>query len=364
MRSKIRWMRFLPAVAVSVALVLAGPAIGQVRSALLAAFPSSYRLILLSVVLAVVLTFVTVALVRIRERRAMRFACLAAALVIATSYSWVTSTGDASVDAVERFHFVEYGLITLLFYRAWLPAGNGSVLVLPVLAAHTVGICEEWLQWFVPARVGEVRDVVLNLWAIGCGLLLSIALDPPPTLTLALSRASWSRVKRFAAFVFVVFALFFHSVHLGYRIDDGEGGMFRSYYTSDGLARHAQARVERWRADPPMTWSRYSREDQYFSEGIVHVRARNRCFEQGEIACAWRENAILERYYAPILDAPSYVSAIGHRWSAEQRHDAEQRRNAPAAAAPADRDDSIIYTWSKPIFWVAIALAVGALLLL
>ena len=37
------------------------------------------------------------------------------------------------------------------------------------------------------------------------------------------------------------------------------------------------------------------------------------------------ENLILEKYYAPVLDTPSYVSAQGHRWPASQRADAEAR---------------------------------------
>ena len=34
---------------------------------------------------------------------------------------WWTATPYAEVNAVERVHFVEYGLIAFLFYRASLP---------------------------------------------------------------------------------------------------------------------------------------------------------------------------------------------------------------------------------------------------
>ena len=87
-------------------------------------------------------------------------------------------TGDADTDVVESFHFVEYGLLTLLFYRVWRPIGDLSVFVLPVLAGLLVGTLDEWLQWFVPSRVGEMRDVVLNGVAIACGLLFSIGFEP------------------------------------------------------------------------------------------------------------------------------------------------------------------------------------------
>jgi hypothetical protein len=77
---------------------------------------------------------------------------MAAALAVGSGYAVYSRTGDASVDAVERFHFVEYGLITLLYYRVWRgeQSSDASLLILPVLAALLVGICEEGLQWFIP----------------------------------------------------------------------------------------------------------------------------------------------------------------------------------------------------------------------
>lgn len=356
-------MKFVPAVATSAALVLASPVIGQLRSALFAAFPDQYPLILLFAVLGAALVALGFAVVRVRERRGVRYGLLIAALGIATAYSSWTRTGEPSVDAVERFHFVEYGLITFLFYRGWRSTGDGSILILPVLAGLLVGTCEEWLQWFVPARVGEVRDVVLNLWAIGGGLLMSLALDPPQRFTVALTPASRLRVARFAAAVLLAFAVFFHSVHLGHQVDDPEAGVFRSYYTASELLDLSRQRDAQWRSAPPVAWSRYSREDQYFSEGVWHVRARNRCWDQGDVGCAWRENLIAERYYAPVIDTPSYVSATGLRWPADQRDDARRRlreasKGEPHAAATAD---SIIYAWPKPLFWAAVALGIALL---
>src|SRR6185295_3099713 len=103
---------------------------------------------------------------RIRDRRAARYAALAAAVVFGVGYAFVVRTGNPEVDAVERFHFVEYGLVTLLFYRAWRPRDDASVFVLPVLAALIVGTLDEWLQWFIPARIGELHDILLNGAAI------------------------------------------------------------------------------------------------------------------------------------------------------------------------------------------------------
>jgi hypothetical protein len=69
-------------------------------------------------------------------------------------------------------------------------------------------------------RVGEVRDIFLNSAAIGCGLLFSLAVDPPPSLAPRLARGSLPAIARFAAVVVLTFAAFVHSVHLGYEVQD------------------------------------------------------------------------------------------------------------------------------------------------
>ena len=47
-----------------------------------------------------------------------------------------------------------------------------------------------------------------------------------------------------------------------------------------------------------------------------------------EPAEAWRENLILERYFAPVLDTPTYASPQANRWPPEQRADLERRAGA------------------------------------
>ena len=60
------------------------------------------------------------------------------------------------------------------------------------------------------------------------------------------------------------------------------------------------------------------------SEGLLHVQERNREWDAGHPGVAWFENRILERYFAPVLDTPSYVSRTGHRWPAGQHDDAQR----------------------------------------
>ena len=256
----------LAAIGAAAALVLSAPFIGQLRALVREASGTGERfaVVLLACVGGAVVVALLAALVRIRDRRQLRYGCLAAALAIGIGYATLMSTGNPEVDAVERFHFVEYGLIAALFYRAWRPLGDGSLVVMPLLAGVVVGALEEWFQWFIPARVGEIRDVLLNSVAIACGLLFSLGVDPPVRVTLRLASASWRQAGRLAAVAMLICAGFVHSAHLGYEIQDRDAGVFRSRYPAEELAAIGRARAAEWAVAPPLTWSRLSREDQYF----------------------------------------------------------------------------------------------------
>jgi hypothetical protein len=354
---------FTLALTASAALVLSAPFIGQIRNEIRARFPGHFVLILGSVIGFSILSALMVALPRIRERRLVRYGAIGCALVLGVGYALWTAKPDPQVNAVERFHFVEYGLITLLFYKAWRPLGDGGVVVLPIVAALTVAIVEEWFQWFIPGRVGALEDVLLNWAAILCGLLFSLGLDPPSRLTVRVGQPSRRPLGIAAATAILVFGMFFDSVHLGHEIKDREAGSFTSIFTAPELLAQAEDRAVRWRADPPIDRTRMAREDQYRTEGIQHVRRRNEAWAAGDVNTAWRENRILETYYEPVLET-------GHRWAAEHRADAAHRFESLSGADATTSAPYMsaaypyaIYTWPASRFWFVI-MTVSALSLL
>jgi hypothetical protein len=312
----------LLAVVVSLALVLAAPFIGEARRWIRDHLPGQYVWIINGVVGAAALAVVIAALMRIREQRVMRFGLIGLGAAIAIAYSGITGSADPAVAAVEHFHFVQYGFITWLFYRAWRDRGGAASLVLPFVAAFIFGIGEEWWQWFLPVRVGELQDVLLNSVAILSGLLVSVALAP-----LRGSHAKGDAVRAAAgvAVALVALAAFTWTVHVGYVIDDPSIGRFKSRYTGSDLLALSQERSARWAKNPPLRRVTFGREDQYRSEGEAHVRARNDAWEKGDVSRAWGENLILEKYFAAVLDTPSHISKTGHRWHPDHRADAERR---------------------------------------
>ncbi len=254
------------ALVAAVLVVLTSPLVGQVRAVLQSTFPRAYVSILGGIVALSLGGTTVVALVRIRSHRVPRIAALAAALAIGALYAALTAVDQAAINAVERLHFLEYGGLTWLFFRVWRGCGNPSSLLLPLLGALLVGALDEWVQWFLPVRVGEARDVALNLVAICCGLLFALAVTPPRMWSWQLDARSWRRVGIAGAAALAVFAAFVDTVHLGHRVSTEGIGSFRSHYTADALVALSHARETSWRSNPPVLLR------PLLSRGSVHGR--------------------------------------------------------------------------------------------
>lgn len=294
--------RLLPPVLLAAAVIAAAPFLGVLRDALLAAFPRRALLVVTALVAAVALAALAWAIGRIRERRALRWGGLAACAVLVAAQVVGFATGNASVDVVERIHIVEYGLLAALFYRAFLPLGGAAAPLLAWVAAGLVGTLDEWVQWLVPTRVGDVGDVALNFAAAGTGTLFALCVAPPsPGGGGLLPEPPRRALAALAAVAVLALAGLWHVAHLGYAIrDEALQVTFLSSYTAEQLPRVAAERARRWQTDPP-TLHPLAREDRYFTEGTWRVAHRNAHFHAGRLLAAWREQLVLERYYAPVL---------------------------------------------------------------
>lgn len=65
----------------------------------------------------------------------------------------------------ERFHVAEYGVLSILAYR-WLHVPVGTIWVYPGVLGYAflVGTIDEAIQYFLPGRFFEFRDMSIN-WA-------------------------------------------------------------------------------------------------------------------------------------------------------------------------------------------------------
>ncbi len=94
------------AIAAAVALVLSAPFVGQIRSAVRAAFPGQYLLIIAGTAALGLAAALASAAWRIRDRRPARYGVIALAILIAVGYSAldrVTVGGDGTPSSASTF---------------------------------------------------------------------------------------------------------------------------------------------------------------------------------------------------------------------------------------------------------------------
>ncbi len=179
--------RFLPAVILVVLVVASAPFMGLIRDVLFDRFDAAAVRYLALALLTLAAAVFLYAIARIRHHRLLRYSGLGLAALLLWLQETVLSAGisdtslAARVAVAEKIHLVEYGLLAYLLYRAFKPPGTAdlAVLLLPLLWLTVAGVLEESMQWLVETRLGEIRDVFLNLYAGVCGLLFSLSLDPP-----------------------------------------------------------------------------------------------------------------------------------------------------------------------------------------
>jgi hypothetical protein len=358
---------FAPAVLVALVIVATSPFMGQVRDVLLRSLGARFVLVLAVGLGAAVAAAVIGAALRIREprpaRRWLRLGGLGLALILLGIQVFGFGTGEPIVDAAERIHLLEYGLLGALFYRALRRFRDASVLPLTALAVALVGIADELVQWWTPVRTGDVRDVVLNAYAGLCGLLFGLALAPPEGWVRGGGRVAGRRIARSAAFTVLAFAFFYDRAHLGYEIVDPEIGRFRAWHTRERLLALRAERGREWAADPPTGLERMGPEDFYLTAAGWHVQHRNASYHRGDWFHAWKENRILEVYYEPFLELRSFGgTAVEHRLPPEQRQEIDARRPQPDPVpyeSPALGERVVVV--ARPRFWAAV-LAVAAIL--
>lgn len=89
---------------------------------------------------------------------------------IASAYAWGLKNLDLSI---ERIHFIEYGLLAVLVFRALRHhIRDKSIYLCSGFAVFWLGFLDEGIQYILPNRVFELKDVIVNGAAGALGVLL------------------------------------------------------------------------------------------------------------------------------------------------------------------------------------------------
>lgn len=90
--------------------------------------------------------------------------------ILAFFYTWGLSRLELPI---ERIHFIEYGLLSLFVFRALRHNINGkSIYLWSGIAVFCLGFLDEGIQYALPNRVYETKDVIINGFAGVLGLFL------------------------------------------------------------------------------------------------------------------------------------------------------------------------------------------------
>jgi len=341
--------RFLPAVALLLAILATAPAIRPLQRFVFEHLGGAD--LLKAAFGAIALGLLVFSIWRIRERRLLRYSGLVLSGIGVLAMAAGFRQGQLEVDLVERIHIVEYGLMAFLLYWALRPRGGVELLLLPLLGATIAGTIDEWWQWYVPQRTGEIRDVAMNAAAGLCGLVFCLSVWPPESSVWKLSPGAGRRLLRTTAVGVLVLGLFAYCAHLGHWVENPEIGRFRSWFTEDELREIAQRRAEEWPGNPPVELEVYAHEDYYLTEAGWHFHHRNASLKYETNYLAWQANRILEEYYAPFLDT------LGHRWPEELRREVEKKVPPfdPAGYVSPVLEHRIVTSVSQPVFLTVLA---------
>ncbi|MEY5062370.1 MAG: hypothetical protein RLZZ112_334 [Verrucomicrobiota bacterium] len=266
----------------------------------------------------------------------------------------------------EALHFVQYGLLSALAYRAFAEGGaNRATYLNAFLLTAILGSVDEVIQWLVPKRFFDFRDIAINVIAGGLiqlGLVLGIA---PQALKVKAPVTSVQTAWNLGVIWIVLLGfclnntlsvwrpVLFPGPHLflfdeamteyGHKIRDPEIGTFYSRFTPEQLRQKDERRAPEAaqilaiggdKKDYASFLVRYSPvTDPFMHELRVHLYRRDRYLEdaldprnaQGSVRMfnvAYRENQILERWFGHSL------RAAGKVWD-EGRLDAAAARLQP-----------------------------------
>ncbi len=302
----------------------------------------------------------------IRHRWRPRPGQLLVLAAIGSLLSWLT--WSLRTNPEEAFHFIQYGVLSLLLFRALSHRiQDPSIYVAATLIGSAAGIFDELIQWVVPQRFFDYRDIGINALAVG---LVQLALAAGIRPRLVRGRPSWAGIQLcFRAAIAVLALLLFCltntpalkdvysrflpgaasldqvTAEYGFRIEDPAIGVFFSRLPAAELLRQdrefgavAAETINPVRNDPQ--YIRFLQENPAYRDPLA-VEARIHLFRRDRHALAalqrpppqdpahyaliaHRENQILESYFSNTLHRSRFL------WP-------EERIQRIAAMCPPDR---------------------------
>jgi len=260
----------------------------------------------------------------------------------------------------ESVHFVQYGLLAILVYRALTHRiADTGIYIVALLITVAIAMTDETIQWLTPRRQWGLRDIWLDTFAAALALLaLAKGLEPAvvsgrPTRATAriIYRTALGVVLLFGASLLntpqriswyasklpgLEFILASSSVmaEYGYRYHDEETGVFQSRLAPDELKQTDISRATEAAAKldllPALSdYSEFLRRytpvtDPFLHEARVHLNRRDYYLQSAakykdrninefrrRMTIAHYENRIMEKYFPETLSKSGFLLPTG-----------------------------------------------------
>ena len=294
---------------------------------------------------------------------------------------------------VEAIHFLEYGFLGFFLFRALkFNIGDKSIFFIAFLIGSLVGIFDEILQWIVPLRLWDIRDVGLN--ALSCGLF-QIGLwkgIQPQGISSKIKAKSWKILSLMLGANIVLLGLCLSNTpkrvstytegipslsflkneepmnRFKHKYKDPEIGIFYSLLSPAELTEE-DTKLSGQNAQTLKEWKkktfkefrqhRHPLKFPFIYELRFHVEIRDRNFNQALLTekekskkmfflAAYKENLILEKYFGNTLQKASYSWEKEKQIAAEASIDKDNPYKSPVSFG-------IVFPWSEKTMWLLIS---------
>ena len=96
---------------------------------------------------------------------------------------------------VEKIHFIEYGILSLMLYKAFFTDRSDFTIFLKALCfGYLIGLLDEFIQYLLPNRFGEIIDTIWNGLSVGLIQLSIWGVWRPEGVSKNLTRLSFRNI--------------------------------------------------------------------------------------------------------------------------------------------------------------------------
>lgn len=262
------------------------------------------------------------------------------------------------VAAAEKIHFLEYGFLGLLLCKTLsYQIKDTSAYLVALVIVYLVGMTDETLQWALPNRVGEYRDIWINVVSGALAITAVWLVIRPRAFQQPFQRASLRPFFYTLSAALLYTGVFLEAAHgFGARIFVPDNGVeFTSRFSEYDLLQLDKRLVQRQKRLPAQDSSKNDLWT-YSYEARRHQYLRDRYYQDLQYFESYCEQEILRTYFRAYLSKANLMLFDYEPESFNVFPHPDQHVFYTSAA-----QELAVVKFSQRRFWLAIGLSVTLL---